>query len=657
MFDIFSYNLFWCRSDFSINEICRVDVEVNYLVEEIENKYSFDFEANNKNWQMLLEGIKTIAPYEGLRVTFYIKGFSRVLLTNIQLYKKQFGTYFEYNETNNLSSIKDSTNDLKIKYTKNNLISSIIDTDNVSYNYLYDEKNRLIKSFDSKNNIIEINHDDELNKKTMKSTSSSNKHMTTVSYLDSSDNIIKEVNSLGYVTNYLYDSKKRLIESTLPSGLRSKIEYDNFDNIIKSKSMLNGLENTVYFEYQNKELSRNYTTNNTFYDYSYFDNHLLKDVRINNQLITSYEYGGVINGVNQNNLLKKSYAANNYYTFDYDKDLLTSVNYNNNLKVSYKYDDLKNIIELIDHDNNIKKIYGYNNLGQVSSILDNYNYHIHYDYDNLGNIQKVVYSNKENRQSYDYNYLYEDDNKSSSVSYYNGSLYNGMDVITLNANYTSVNGNKPVEYPIISNTLKKAFVLDDDLNRFVFGSYAKNKTSLVYDLSLTNTGTMCFWVKPESKSEASIRTIFTSIMKNDNNEYISDLGLYINDKYRVYAKRNLNLGLTQGERLNIDSWNFIVIQWDNSRVSVKINDSPIKGYIYKSTNITNHKIMIGSSVSINSEEAINHFDGKIEMVSYTNKLLSDSSLNSIYNGGRLTSVVNQYDEELRLSKNIIKVYM
>ena len=93
--------------------------------------------------------------------------------------------------------------------------------------------------------------------------------------------------------------------------------------------------------------------------------------------------------------------------------------------------------------------------------------------------------------------------KSTGVSYYNGSIYKDFDVITLNGSLESTRGNKPVKLMKTDSSFKvekaRIFKYDPTIKRHVYGAFDDvsnlthgNHSLLAYDLNLKDKGIISF---------------------------------------------------------------------------------------------------------------------------------------------------------------------
>ena len=257
---------------------------------------------------------------------------------------------------------------------------------------------------------------------------------------------------------------------------------------------------------------------------------------------------------------------------------------------------------------------------------------------------------------YFYNYKI---NQSSSVMYYNSSVYQNLNVITLNGSLASSSGLQPKEYCYTDNnfTIDKTriFEYDETLKRHVYGSYedyvnfnSKRKSLLSYKLPLSTTGTLIVWFKPSSSFQGDKRYILN--MKTST----TDISVYMDTNYQIHKKSG-SYDYNTGKYAFIDQWNMVAVKWEPESLCIKVNDSPFSQSAINGINMFDSTLYIGCMFLDSTKVPVNHLNGNLEMFSYTSNYLSINETNNIYNNGRIINVRNTYDDDGRIKEKDINI--
>lgn len=319
--------------------------------------------------------------------------------------------------------------------------------------------------------------------------------------------IKKRIDSLDKTTEYDIDSKTGLTKSIKdPKGKITEYLYNDKEQITKIKKG----NQEVNYEYNERDMLSKIKCNNKEYSFTY-DNFLNnKQVKINNNVLVTNEYGK-----NNGNLEK--------------------ITYGNQKEVYYTYDKLNRLSKLRKESNTYQ--YQYNNLNLLASIKSNKeNYHYAYDYANR--IQHYEYQNENDSNTISYKY---DNNSNVLEKNYNGKeqiLYNYSEDDTL----TNM-GFDNYSYNIFYDELGRLEKKNINEEHPIYYEYLKNgnKTSTI--------------VKKRMEKENTYEYIYdeyyniTHIYKNNHLEHkytYNELNELIEDKdyknYRTYTYNYDNSG-------------------------------------------------------------------------------------------------------------------
>ena len=267
-------------------------------------------------------------------------------------------------------------------------------------------------------------------------------------------------------------------------------------------------------------------------------------------------------------------------------------------------------------------------------------------------------------QNDDFKNLYNDCRKylsdkityqANSTIYYDSSVYDGFDVVTLNGAFTSSKGLKPYETPEIDTSIKtekpQMFKYDEELDKFVYGCYKEQTRSLKYILPLKDKGTIALRFKTEAMNKS--RTVFS--LKNLHAE-IFNLTIDSSNKLKFWYNSSLssqtNVNVRNSERtLDNSNWHHVVITYNQNILQVFVDG--ISSPLYARSECTSLEgaiLSLGNSFSENTS-----LYGCLEMLAYSDLYQNGLVINKILTNGKTISVSDEYDTIGRLRKNVISV--
>lgn len=279
-------------------------------------------------------------------------------------------------------------------------------------------------------------------------------------------------------------------------------------------------------------------------------------------------------------------------------------------------------------------------------------------------------NNKESLEGYKgiyndgYKYVFSiPQKKSKGVCYYNHYIYNDLDVIPLNGNFTSINGLKPISFTYGDNTYtldktkffkydnKKSNIDNEYTNKHIYGSYnndigltGQTKSLLSYDLGLGNTGTISFRFKMDSINGFSNflpRTLLAVPSIGGGHKLlvtISNVSQTISLYYPGISGTRIYTNLT----VTADEWHLFTITWNTSYVKIFLdNQTSFSQWHNSAINLVDLITYVGCNYINN--EPIQHLNGIIEMLTYSNNYMT--SIHSVLlNGGTPISHITLFDE-------------
>lgn len=246
--------------------------------------------------------------------------------------------------------------------------------------------------------------------------------------------------------------------------------------------------------------------------------------------------------------------------------------------------------------------------------------------------------------------------KATGVSYYNGSVYQDFDVITLNGSLESSRGNKPVALMKTDSSFKvekaRIFKYDSTIQRHVYGAFDDvsnfthgNHSLLAYDLSLKNKGMISFKFKPEAPTTNNYRYVVSSF-KDESMK----MGIFINSSNELRFAFESKLLICR-KLMEMDKWYSVTLFYSGKNISIYIDgeffyDEELSDEIDLSDCVT----YIGSD-----KDGTSALNGYVEMFAYSDKE-SNTQANiakSIYDDGKTISIRNHLDSLGRVKSKVI----
>lgn len=397
------------------------------------------------NWQYISGAVIAPCDYTAIRFNVdYEENLNYAEFDGFALYKEEFGNTFAYDEDGNVTAVKDlASKQASAEYDDyNNLISYVqpgrADDEKtvISYGSLdSDKKRRLPESVTTPSGVYHAKHYDSMGNLIRESiidnVNGDFEIENRISYSSDGNHVTNRIDSRGKNTTYSTDlNRDTLLSISLPNGQTTTHTYDDRKRVVSSISYLDDIAHKNTYSYDAgkiKTVSHN-TTNDTAdviftYEYDEFGNPTT--VKVGNQLL-----------------------SNSVYSTSGDR-VLSRVEYGNNGKIHYFYDEYRRIVGIaFDTDTTPRFVYKYGANGQVSYVHDNElnmtiwteydtserpskihllkdatavsigtsQYDAFAEYDQFGNISK---HNEKIDSSYEYetSFVYDVDNRVTCVKY------------------------------------------------------------------------------------------------------------------------------------------------------------------------------------------------------------------------------------------------
>jgi RHS repeat-associated protein len=338
-------------------------------------------------------------------------------------------TSFSYNSYGQISTVASSDNIItKYEYYNDandvnnfgHLWKTVVDYNqtnsnalNITTEYKYDMLGRLVETIDANGNVAKVfyNNLDQMTK-----TVSPLNYVTNFSY-NSNKKLIRlenEISGPNQISSYTYDILDKVKAVTDPLGYITQSLYDKNENL---SDVNDAEENNTHSEYDERGLLWKVTdANGNVTEYSYTLNGQLEKIKDANGNETTYHYDGfdrlkwtqypddtneIYSYDKNSNITSFTNRAGQTTTYTYDAlNRMTEKNWPNGQRsIQYRYDIAGRIYDVNDNGNITS--YAYDRIGRLQDVVDVEERAVSYEYDNLGRRTKLIYPDDTN-VSYEY---------------------------------------------------------------------------------------------------------------------------------------------------------------------------------------------------------------------------------------------------------------
>lgn len=290
----------------------------------------------NNDWIYMMSEITAEDTYTSLKIELcYNYGFNEVMFDDVQVYRGDTSTTYDYNENGELSSITETSDNNSNDDAISGGASGTTNTENTeSFEPIsMDSHGRIIKTED-KSGIENHLQYDEYSNPLVQYVTNGNLKIEEHSEFSANGNFkAAEYNELGAKISYSVDENSGLINSvTNAENVTTNFTYDNYKRLKSSSVTVSGLSsgttlsNTYSYDVENHLKSVN------DYNINYDSFGRLNNVKLGTTNLITYNYNSFANGGQLNNVI---YANGQKYIYSYDsKGRLKTIN--NGTKDIYK---------------------------------------------------------------------------------------------------------------------------------------------------------------------------------------------------------------------------------------------------------------------------------------------------------------------------------
>lgn len=532
----------------------------------------FKKEQTDDLFDLVVLGVNAKRTFNKVLIEFEFTGDTSIELGGIQLLKKDFGTFYEYDEDGNPKTINANGNTQSMGYSQNGLLKSSLSSDSTMYDMEYDSKGNVTKAKTSYGVTIYNEYDANNNLKKNRITDyKEDKILETRKVYNSKGLIEKEYDELGFVTEYQNDAFGRITQVIDAIGATTQYQYTEFD-ALKKIVLLKGEEST-YADYEYDDLNRLkkvVLNNGTIYEFDYNEKSLISKIKLNNYVILQYDYDS-----NGNISLQKYGNNSDAFKFQYDVDgKIQFINYidasgKEKLRYAYIYDNQGRLISCKNGNGKTLSYFEYDSEGNLIKVKDpSTNDFIKYNYDNLGNI------NQKHIQIEGLNIHTSFDSLARSKGAHPEAI---LECLQNNSSYMgTIFNNKSAE---IKGIVQKREYISEPLFYEGYNTeidyrkdgaipcvYIDSNKLLTYRVvdnwrMSSDNGFIGFWFNPSYKDTA---TIFCSKYSKRTDK----IKVFINSDYKLCLKLTDMNGkdytiITTENSVNFYRWNFFSLNWMN----------------------------------------------------------------------------------------------
>ncbi len=355
----------------------------------------------DSNFEMILLGATCSSNESSANFTIVLTGDVSFELGGIQVLRQDFGTFFEYDEDDNLNLIGKCAENAKIVYDfdevsgKNNVVETI-GFDASICNYEYNSLGYPTKSTTSYGvNIENYFHEDYpslLERQVLVDKDNNKLIETRKTFSEDGRHVIAEYDELDNCQMECGYNNDKIDWISNAMGTTTSFDYQN--GLVKEMLLEKNsaeLSKAVYTYYpDNRRLHTVTLKNGSIYEFSYNLRGCVNEVKLNGVVIFTYDYND-----QSNNVEVITYGGGEKYRFTYNADnQIEHVYYvypdsSEIMVYHYYYDAYKRLKRITDRGETTLINYNYDDAGRIKKEY-NVNANIEYTFDNLGKINSVL---------------------------------------------------------------------------------------------------------------------------------------------------------------------------------------------------------------------------------------------------------------------------
>ena len=632
--------LLWARQEFNKDD--AKDVIFNMQIGDGDHDYLKKENADD-NFELIMLGANCKASQENVRFLITLRGDVSFELGGIQIIRQDFGSFFEYTESGNISLLSRSGEIATRAYNTENQLNLATEFDTTINTFEYNSMGYPTKATSTHgieiSNEYDENHPSLLTKQTLTDKEDNKTIEVKKEYSADGRHTTKEYNELDECVStitYENDKPKTIIDA---KGAKTTFSYEN-DLVMSMLLEKNTVElsKATYTYYDDTRRLKTVTLKNgSVYEFLYDFRGNVSAIKLNGVIIFSYYYDEVTG-----NLRRLYYGpTNEHYEFYYKQENLLEyvkfVTSNNEVqqKFHYEYDERRRLLERVTDKNNATiALYEYDAEGKITKTTQNAYSSIEYFYDNLGNVNSLLrkVQSKHLHESYSNASRSQGEHPEIMKERFGSNEFFGLFDGTANLKL----GNTEL-VPLESEV---DFGKDGLLPYVNLDTTKLLKYIMPYmEIGIHNSGCVMFWFRPSDVD--STQYLFS--LKGGADNYITAYleGGYVRVDIKEIGKSVRTLISSGSSRVLKDKWNFFALNFYNRKDEGAIPESEVSITINGETSFyTNNRDTLDIDISASSlyyigrrhdGSVINAFNGQLTCLAiapgFNNSI---DSINSYY---------------------------
>lgn len=552
--------VFWGRQKYNYSKACYMEIEMQLGDHDVD---TFKKPIADENFEAVLLSATCTKTESSVRFFISLVGDVSIEIGGIQIVKKDFGAFYEYNSDNNATLISKCGEKAKISYSTGSTPKQITDFDTTIQEFEHNSKGYPTKSTSAYGieivNEYSSAHPSLLTKQTLSNEAKDKIIETRKTYTSDGRHVEKEYDEFNECISTSTYNKDKLVSVMDALGAATAFEY--YDDLVKAMILRKDnkeLSKATYTYDVKRQLSSVTLKNGSKYEFGYDYKGNLVEVKINGVVAFAYTYDDKTGNV----LSQKQGVSGDSFEFEYNKkNQISKVHYvtpsgTKSLRFSYVYNTLNQLVKICDAQGKALSVYEYDDNGNVKSISNDIST-IKYSYDNVGNKNSVA-KKVQNRTVYE---THENVSRSQSVHPSKMALRlrdNGAHACIFDKSAKVINGESTCK--LINDT---AYTFGKD-GALPFVDLKANQT-LAYQLTDQTVGNyelgcVKFWFKTADINTK--RYVFgvqsSSNVKTHYSVYINQGNLYL----EVLEQNKTPYVLLKTQRgIKANKWNFFALNF------------------------------------------------------------------------------------------------
>ena len=374
---------------------------------------------------------------------------------------------YDYDEDNNVISVVDlQKQETKYEYENNNLTAEVL-PNGARMEYTYDDYHNVKTATTDTGIVYSFEYDTFGNNTKVSITKDGVAISSSAEYSSDGNRLVSATDATGKVTTYQYNEDTNVLEWVKypedTDTTKTTYTYDNMYRMATAAASTDtGLSLSASYTYADDLLTRIQTAK-TAYDFAYGNFSLRSNIKIGSRTLASYTY------TEQDNYLSSLDYGNDdkvQYTYD-DQGRVTKQTYEDGATVEYRYDNDGALATVTDSATGRITTYYYDFIDRMMKYVETgsgYSHTVGYEYDTINNLTKLVETI--NGTEYETSYTYDNDNRVTKVDTGNANKNYTYDDFGRVSQQVTKHGDSTVKTDAFSFTAPSITSTDDTITGF-----------------------------------------------------------------------------------------------------------------------------------------------------------------------------------------------